>query len=67
MITLEQAKNLKKGQILLTKDGKRWKVTSVKTWKRSPDKVLVGLKHGLYQYDQLDENYLDVVVTICNN
>ena len=68
-ITLEQAKNLKHGDILyhivnLNADNspQRWKVNGkVKTWKRSPERVKVPLKYGLYQYDYLTEKDLDLV------
>jgi len=69
MITLEQAKNLKHGDILYhvtnrNYDGspQRWRVNGkVKTWKRSPEKVQVPIKYGLYSYDYLDEYSLDLV------
>lgn len=61
MITLAQAKQLKFGQVLIC-NGKRWKVNGqVKTWKRSPDKVKVPVKHGLYAYDYVTENELNIV------
>ena len=34
----------------------RAKVLSVKTWKRSPDRVLVSLKHGLRDYAKFNEH-----------
>jgi len=69
MITLEQAKNLTHGTILYhvthrNADGspQRWRVNGQpKTWKRSPDRVQVPIKHGLYSYDYLTENDLDLV------
>lgn len=62
MITLEQAKALKPGDILIDDLGKRWKVNGQpQTWKRSPGRVRVPLKHGLYAYDQLDETSLHLV------
>lgn len=69
MITLAQAKALYKGQILYhvhnrNADGspQRWKVNGqVKTWKRSPDRVEIPLKHGLYSYGYLTEADLDLV------
>ena len=69
MITLEQAKQLKHGQILYhvtnrnsDKTPQRWRVNGmVKTWKRNPDKVQVPLKYGLYGYDYLTENDLYLV------
>ena len=65
MITLEQAKNLKIGDILIDRRGKKYKVNGkVKTWKRSPDRVRVPLKHGLYTYDYIDEHCLDLVSLI---
>ena len=69
MITLQQAKNLKHGDILhhtvnKNADGtpQRWRVNGmVKRWKRNPDRIQVPLKHGLYRYDYLTENDLDIV------
>lgn len=69
MITLEQAKQLQYGQILYhtinrNADGspQRWRINGkVKIWKRSPDKVSVPLKCGLYSYDYLTENDLELV------
>lgn len=54
MITLDQAKQLRPGDILLDSRGKRWKVNGhIKLWKTRPDEIRVPLKHGLYAYDQL--------------
>jgi hypothetical protein len=54
VLTLEQAKQLKPGDILLDQDGKRWKINGrVKLWKRDPNRIRVPLKHGLYRYDAL--------------
>lgn len=67
MITLEQAKNLKPGDYVYCKNLKtgkpmKYKVNGIpQTWKRSPDRVRVPLKHGLYVYDQLTEQDLDKV------
>ena len=67
-LTLEQAKFLPKGTILhhnrnTNADGtpQRWKVQSVKTWKRSPWRVKIGLKYGLYGFGILTEDCLDLV------
>ena len=68
-ITLNQAKDLTHGDILhhtvnKNADGtpQRWKVNGkVKRWKRSPDRIQVPLKYGLYRYDYLTENDLDMV------
>ncbi|MDD4354223.1 MAG: hypothetical protein PHN56_07265 [Candidatus Nanoarchaeia archaeon] len=68
-ITLEQAKNLKPGDIIYhvknkNSDGtaQRWKVNGkVQTWKKNPNRVKVPLKYGLYRYDYLTENELDLV------
>jgi hypothetical protein len=61
-MTLDEAKNLKTGQrvyhtIKKNADGSamRAKVLSIKVWKRSPEKVLVSLKHGMYDYAKFDE------------
>jgi hypothetical protein len=54
MITLEEAKKLQYGEILLDDRGKRWKVSGmVKTWKRDSARIRVPLKHGLYSHDAL--------------
>jgi hypothetical protein len=69
MITLEDAKKLQRGQVLYhvenrNSDGtaQRWRVNGmVKTWKRNPERIQVPLKHGLYSYDYLTENELDLL------
>jgi hypothetical protein len=68
-ITLDEAKNLKYGDILFhaihkNADGtpQRWKVNGkVKTWKRNPKRVYIPLKHGLNHYDHLTEDNLHLV------
>ena len=63
MITLEQAKQLKIGDVLLCNSIKnaqgecrRYRVNGqIKTWKRSPQKIHIPLKFGLCVYDSLDE------------
>jgi hypothetical protein len=56
-LTLEQAKQLKPGDVLLNVHNKRWRVNGqVKRWKRSPDRIRIPLKHGLYAYDFIDES-----------
>ena len=51
---LEQAKKLRAGDTIFYTGkfypGKRFKVTSVKRWKREPDRIEIRLKYGLYQY-----------------
>jgi len=67
MITLEQAKNLKPGDILHQVDAqnadgtpRRWRVNGQpKVWKRSPERVRVPVKRGLYSYDYVTEADLD--------
>ena len=67
MITLEQAKELTYHQTIYevgayNADGtmRRWRVNGkIKTWKRSPDRVQVPLKHGLYSYGYLTESNLE--------
>ena len=66
-MTLEQAKNLKHGEILYHKfnrnaDGtpQRWRVNGkVQTWKRSPERVRVPIKCGLYLHDEVNEKNLN--------
>jgi hypothetical protein len=68
-ITLEQAKSLRYGQTLYhaknrNSDGtpQRWRVNGKpQVWKRTPSRVRVPLKYGLYSYDAIDETTLDLV------
>ena len=67
-MTLDQAKNLKSGDYIhhvskTNSDGTpmRAKVLSVKTWKRTPSRVLVSVKHGLYDYAKFNEYELDQI------
>ena len=69
MITLEQAKNLKYGQVLhhteyKNADGtpQRWRVNGKpKTWKTRPGEVHVPIKCGMYSYGYITEEVLDCV------
>jgi len=57
-ITMEEAKKLKPGAMLNHSQARRnadgtsarFKVTSVKTWKRNPDRIEIRVKHGLYEH-----------------
>jgi len=61
MLTLERAKALRFGEVLVI-NGRRWKVNGkVQTWKRDASRIRVPLKHGLYSYDALDESTLALV------
>jgi hypothetical protein len=69
-MTLEEAKNLSQGQMVYhvskkNADGSpmRARVTSVKTWKRHPYRVLVSVKHGLYDYAKFHEDELNQITT----
>jgi hypothetical protein len=67
MISLEQAKALNHGTILYCKhftnaDGtpQRWRVNGkVKRWKRTPDRIEVPIKRGLYEYGYFTNAHLD--------
>ena len=69
MITLEQAKKLRPGDMIhhvthKNTDGtpQRWKVNGQpRIWKRRPDCVTVPIKHGLRDYECLTEVELDGV------
>ena len=59
MVTLEEAKNLSHGIVLLdtTDNNRRWRVYGEpKTWVKTPSKVQVPLKHGLYNHGYLTES-----------
>lgn len=60
MITLQEAFDLKIGDILLDSANKRWKVNGqVQTWKRNAARIRVPLKHGLYVYAYITEADFD--------
>ncbi len=69
MISLEEAKSLKYNQVIHDEFGTiheggcvRWRVNGkVKTWKRSPNRVKVPVKHELWGYDYLTEEVLSFV------
>jgi hypothetical protein len=68
-MNLQTAKTLKQGQMIYhaTKknvDGTpmRARVTSIKTWKREPEKIIVSVKHGLYDYAKFTEDELDQLI-----
>ena len=67
-MTLTEAKTLKSGDyihhvIKKNADGTpmRAKVTSIKTWKRSPERIEVRCKHGLYDYATFNERELNQI------
>jgi hypothetical protein len=65
IMKLREAKQCYQGQILhhvsnKNADGtpQRWKITSIKTWKRQPQRIEIGLKYGLKTYCRIDERHL---------
>ena len=67
-MTLQEAKALKAGDYIHHVSKKnangtpmRARVTSIKTWKRSPNRVEVRCKHGLYDYATFTENELNQI------
>ena len=73
-LSLDDAKKLTYGTILfhvtnINADGspQRWRVNGkVKTWKRSPDRIQVPLKQGMYGFDYLTEEDLSYL-TLCES
>jgi hypothetical protein len=56
VLTLEEAKELQYHDVLVNAEGKRWRVNGqVQRWKRSPNRIRVPLKHGLYAYDAITD------------
>jgi hypothetical protein len=61
MITLEQAKSLKYGDVIyhatdrnMSGERMRFKVNGKpKTWKRDPDRIKVPIKYGLFGYGEV--------------
>lgn len=68
-LTLAQAKALTTNDTLYHREfrnadgsAQRWRVNGkVKTWKRSPGRVQIPAKHGLYDYDYVTEYDLELV------
>ncbi len=60
-MTLEEAKQLYIGQTIIDFNNKKWKITSIKTWKRNPNRIEIGLKYGLYRFAKIDENQLHLI------
>ena len=67
-ITLEQAKELKPGTVLnhyymKNADGTpaRYKITSVTTWKRKPERVCIKVKRGLREYELFTQMVLPLL------
>lgn len=65
---LEEAKQLKPGDYIhaphkFNADGTpmRARVTSVKTWKRSPGRIEIRYKRGLYEYGLFTESELNQI------
>jgi len=65
-MTLTEAKALRQGDIIYHIENKnadgsqqKWKVNGMtKLWKRSPERILIPLKHGLWNYAYLTEDNL---------
>ena len=58
-MTVEEAKQLKHGDVLLNTadNNRRWRVNGkVKTWVTRPNEVRVPVKHGLYAYDYVTQD-----------
>jgi hypothetical protein len=60
-MTIDEAKQLQSGTHIyhatkLDSRGHsvRYKVTSIKTWKRDPMRIEVGLKYGMYAYEKIE-------------
>jgi len=58
----QEMSTLKKGQIIYhlymrnaDNTPRRYKITSIKTWKTKPGCYLMGLKRGLYEYHKVNE------------
>jgi hypothetical protein len=67
-MTLTEAKNLKSGGYIhhVTKKNAdrtpmRARVTSIKTWKRSPERIEIHYKHGMYDFGYFTESDLNQI------
>jgi hypothetical protein len=64
-MTLEEAKQLKAGDYVWSENvyGKpaKLRVTSVKTWKREPNRIEVRTKYGLFVYPKFFAGTLNLI------
>lgn len=60
-MTLEEAKTLSINQIVFDMYNKKWKIISIKTWKRNSNRIEIGLKYGLYTFEKLNETQLHLI------
>jgi hypothetical protein len=67
---LKTAKNLEKGSTIWHVNeknsngtAKKYKVTSIKTWKRTPGRVEVRAKRGLYENYRVTEERINQLTT----
>lgn len=69
-MTFSEALTLRYGQIVYHVSNKnadgtpqRWRISGkVQTWKRTPSRIRIPVKHGMYDNDAIDENSLHLVV-----
>jgi|TARA_R100000789_G_C2924934_1_gene127475 hypothetical protein len=69
MITIEQVKKLNYQDTIHHNDLKnadgtcqRWRINGqLKTWKRTPNRFKLPVKHGLYAYDYITQETADIV------
>ena len=69
-MTLDEAKKLKQDDTIYhvskkNADGTpmRAKITSIKIWKRSPERIEVRVKRGLYEYATFNQDELAQITT----
>jgi len=60
---INEAKNLVQNDFVFDDLGRKYKILSIKTWKRNPEKVLVSLRHGLFIFIKVDENEIHLIHT----
>jgi hypothetical protein len=61
IMTLDEAKGLCQGSIIYDIYGSKWKILSIKTWKRNTNRILISLKYGLYDFAKVDETQLHLL------
>ncbi len=68
-MNIKTAKKLKQGDMVYHTEKKnadntpmRARVTSVKTWERSPSRIEVRVKHGLYDFATFDETEIHLIM-----
>lgn len=60
-MTLEETKNLCVGENVYDIYNNKWKILSIRRWKRTPERILISLKFGIYGFAKVNEKELHLI------